>query len=327
MAGWLHSMVWTCRSKDMDNTIAVIGDSRVADGFSAKVADETGKPGEVKFTNIAVYGSSPRVWYYMLREIDPHASRFSVLTIMMSNYDESNEGDLANRERDVHYLAPILRSSDFFTFVGSYTSAEGKESAAISNLLKGTAFKSDILEFLGDPKKRLDLVKINKTMWRVSNYYYTGHPEALEGLIPDPREPGGVRLPPCTPPDDKLTLRNYFTRMNESKPEERVATCRELWLGKILDRYRGGRIRIGIFEIPRGPLHYLKPQAPPGATLLGLQRKYGFTIIPPETFGELERPQFFCDYTHLNTLGRQRFSEKFSPLLRQIAGASLTSTH
>jgi len=326
MAGWMSTMVWACQFKVIDNTIAVIGDSRVADGFSAKIANESGKPGEIKFSNIAVHGTSPRVWYYQLREIDPKANRFSTLAIMMPNYDDSGEGDLADRPRDINYLVPYLHYSDVFTFVGSFTSSESKMHAAICNILNGVGFKIDLLEFLANPKKRLDLVKLQHYVWRTSNYNYAGHPETLKGLAPDPKEPGGLRFPADTTPEHKLHLQGYFNQITTSRPQDFVARYHTYWLGKILDRYRGSRTKIIVFEMPRGPLHYLKPQAPPNATLLNLQVKYGFTILPPEAFGDCERPEFFSDFLHLNSVGRQRFSAEFAPVLRRVAGASLSAT-
>ena len=51
--------------------VGVAGDSRIAEGFSARRAG-LASGGRLHFWNIGVPGSSPRTWYYLLREGDPY---------------------------------------------------------------------------------------------------------------------------------------------------------------------------------------------------------------------------------------------------------------
>src|SRR5213592_4943690 len=51
--------------------VLVLGDSRMAEGFSATVADEIGSSAGFKFVSLAEPAASVNTWYYMLREVDP----------------------------------------------------------------------------------------------------------------------------------------------------------------------------------------------------------------------------------------------------------------
>jgi len=324
--GQVNMMTWALHSKDADNAIAVFGDSRVAEGFSAKLANESGGKGSTRFINAAIPGTTPRVWYYLLRELDPHANRFAAVAIMLPNYNECGEDDLNERVLDFNYLAPILRYSDVFSFPGTFIKPETKTHVAISLILRGLAFKMDVLEFLKNPDKRIKTAAIFRKHWRDSNYNYAGHTDALDGLAVDPEAPGGLRFPPDATPETKRLLQAYMAQMKISQPMDSLAHYHKVWLDKIAARYRNSRTKVVIFEVPRGPLHYLKPQGPPSATLAELQKKDGFTLLPPETFGGMEHPEYFCDYLHMSGVGRRRFTAEFAPMLRQIAGTPSPAT-
>src|SRR5262249_26310325 len=51
--------------------VLVLGDSRIAEGFSTAVADELGSPAGLKFVSLAEPASTIVIWHYILREVDP----------------------------------------------------------------------------------------------------------------------------------------------------------------------------------------------------------------------------------------------------------------
>src|ERR1700687_3336732 len=60
--------------------VLVLGDSRMAEGFSAKLADAA-PDARFKYINASVPGSTLRAEYYLLRELDTDANRYASIVI------------------------------------------------------------------------------------------------------------------------------------------------------------------------------------------------------------------------------------------------------
>src|SRR5271165_5951255 len=59
------------RQASARDAVVVVGDSRIAEGFSATVANGV-THGAPFFVNASVHGSTLRCWYYLLREANPN---------------------------------------------------------------------------------------------------------------------------------------------------------------------------------------------------------------------------------------------------------------
>ena len=59
--------------------VLMIGDSRVVQGFSVDAANARASSHGLTFVDGALGSSTPRVWYYLLREIDPSANRYRAI--------------------------------------------------------------------------------------------------------------------------------------------------------------------------------------------------------------------------------------------------------
>src|SRR5207253_6376662 len=70
--------------------ILVLGDSRMGIGFSEEVADEIAAGRDVSFFNRSMPESVPRLWYYLLREIDPSASRYQAIVMPLKVEDRKS---------------------------------------------------------------------------------------------------------------------------------------------------------------------------------------------------------------------------------------------
>ena len=53
----------------------------MAEGFSAKLANEYRPEDGFRFINFGVSGTGDRVWYYLVRDVDPHRDRYAAITI------------------------------------------------------------------------------------------------------------------------------------------------------------------------------------------------------------------------------------------------------
>src|SRR5437016_635586 len=87
-AGHFLAAVRNARAVQSGGTkpILLLGDSRMNEGFSAKIAD--GLAGGLRFVNAAVPGSSLRTWYYILRAADPGRDRYSGIVVPLDDFDD-----------------------------------------------------------------------------------------------------------------------------------------------------------------------------------------------------------------------------------------------
>jgi len=69
--------------------VLVLGDSRIAEGFSAKVADGVGHG--VNFVGAGVPAASLRAWFYILREADPSRDSFSAVVLPVDDYEDEDD--------------------------------------------------------------------------------------------------------------------------------------------------------------------------------------------------------------------------------------------
>src|SRR5690242_13907821 len=67
--------------------VLIVGDSRTQ-GLSPRLANSLASETSYNFASIAVPGSTPRVWYYLLRTIDPHRDRYAAIVFGLDDYDD-----------------------------------------------------------------------------------------------------------------------------------------------------------------------------------------------------------------------------------------------
>src|SRR6266853_1270531 len=69
--GWLEMRDYqeTHRKPTGARQLVLLGDSRMNSGFAARLANEVGAGRGYEFASLAVLGSSPRCWYYQLRDV------------------------------------------------------------------------------------------------------------------------------------------------------------------------------------------------------------------------------------------------------------------
>jgi len=294
--------------------ILAIGDSRVSEGFSAAVAQHAAASQSSPYTffNAAVPGTTPRVWYYLLRQLDDPGQRLAAVVLMLTSYHDDGQELLADRDSDIAYLHPLLGSADLADFPWTFASAANRVRALEAILLKGMFYSADLRDFLADPMRRV----YNVTGWRRHGYdwihAYPGRAASLAGLAFDPGS-GRLTLPPGRGEEQTSLLPAYaerFQRLRKAAPENAAAAAyRRLWIGRIAALCRQAQVRLFVYRIPRGPLDYLAPpDDTPSGALARLEQAGMVEVLPAATFTALERPAFFFDRLHLNRTGRQRFS-------------------
>jgi hypothetical protein len=301
--------------------VLVLGNSQIGEGFSALIADSAAARKDLHFINGAVAGTTPRVWYYLLRAVDPHADRFAAVALMVDYDNLHNLQDMGNYDLDAAYCASLLRIDDVLDFPASFSEAAQRERARRAILFPLQSLHDDAQALLAHPLLRYKKVRLYWPGWLASIAQYPGHEESLPELSVDPQSglpsDWGARETALKP-----KLENYFRGMRiAASPELREANdaYEREWLGRITDRYAAHGIPVIAFVVPRGPWgQQLMPVPSARGAVDELTRDGRLHPLPGAAFVALERPQYFFDTLHMNRQGRERFSREFAQLVAPL---------
>ncbi len=99
------------RPKPNRNQVLAVGHSRMS--LLPRVVNEE-KPGTgYTFATIGLGGTTPRIWYYALRAVDPSAHNYAAIIIPSDDFNEPDNYDYqSEREADLHYLLARLELRD-----------------------------------------------------------------------------------------------------------------------------------------------------------------------------------------------------------------------
>jgi hypothetical protein len=290
------------------HNVLVLGDSRTAEGFSSRVANHS-VPG-INFIEAGMAGTTPRVWSYLLRKIDPAGDRFdAVVLLRIVDVNAPDRECLADRSLDLAYLPPLVTATDALDIPRSFAQPPARAQAWRTVLLPMRTARADIDALADAPYARLRAVRANLRAYVSSRYAYTGHAESLAAVTLDP-----VSLHPNPAVDVPPSLIAYLDQLREARTAPpatdpcNLAYYRQ-WLARIAALYRPTHRPVLLVALPRGPFHL--EHGPPARTDLaavGLSPGDGVTLVAPSALGALEQPQFFFDGLHMNRAGRDRYS-------------------
>jgi hypothetical protein len=293
------------RNRTNPRQVLTIGDSRM--GFFPRYANEmqTG----YQFASIALGGSTPRDWYYMLRGVDPHADRYSAIVIAMSDFDDAeSEEDFSVRASDLYYLIGRLTYSDIPYFAKSYQHDPKLESAAVrAIILKGLIYKRDFQDFLLHPVSRIKMSQLARQDSYLWYYNYVGPNQSMEGVDVDFGN-HTVTVPPGFTEEQKAAYEFHFLAPRPPYTGVRSAYLHQ-WFGKIYEHYRGSKTRLIFLDLPRGP--FVRPDQPafnPHSSIRELALQPGVILLPERLFESIEQPSLFVDQMHMNGPGCAVFS-------------------
>ncbi|MCC6366105.1 MAG: hypothetical protein IT165_21520 [Bryobacterales bacterium] len=298
--------------------ILILGDSRM--GFLARVANEGRAGNNYYFVSAAIGGTTPRCWFYLLRDMDPRARAYKAIVIPLEDYeDEDTAEDLADRKTDLNYLIARLGWADVVDFPASFHAWNARWYSLRSVVLRGFLLKRDLQEFLANPRKRLDAIEVYKG-WQQWVYDYRGETRSLEGLRVNWKA-GTIMFPPGVPENIRQFARARLLR----KPAPQTGQCEEyrrLWLGRIVECYAGSNTRVVFLRLPRGPV--VRPvewNRSTGSVVRELARRREVILAPEHAFDMLEQPKYFMDPMHLNGEGMRLLSRLVAELVLRLLGS------
>ena len=298
--------------------VLVLGDSRIAEGFSATLANELGSSAGLKFVSLAEPAASANTWYYMVREVDPTARRYSAIIVPYGIGYEPNSADPLR----ISMTAPLLRYGDCLHFASGFQRWSGRFRAFIACILRGSAYQDDVVDLLEHPMARIKSIRRQSTRMR-SRELYKGRDYDLVGTSYDPTT-GQVMFAEKLTEAQRLAFRKSLIQPSQADTEYSLKLQRE-WIPRIMNRYSNSPTAIVLTPVPRGPF----------VGLPGFYRGYDSILpssviqrssssLPRHTFDFLENPEYYFDALHLNAKGRRRFTETLvSELIGHVRSANL----
>jgi len=282
--------------------VLVLGDSRIAEGFSATLANELGSVAGLKFVSLGDPAASANTWYYMVREVDPTRQRYSAIIVP---YGLGYEPDSADPLR-ISMTAPLLRYGDAFHFASGFQRWSGRFRAFVACILRGSAYQDDVVDFLSHPVARI--MNIQQADKPHSGSEYKGRDYDLVGTSYD-ASTRQVTFAPKLTEAQRLAFRKSLIQPSQSDTEYSLKLQRD-WIPRIMDRYSHSPTAIVLTPLPRGPFLELGGFSKGYESVLptSVIERTSFSL-PERTFEFLEKPEYYFDAFHLNAKGRQKFTE------------------
>lgn len=297
--------------------VMVVGDSRVAEGFSSRRAAEAVQ-NRLRFWNMGIGGTSPRIWYYLIRDADPTRRRFAALVLPLDHFsDEDGDEDLSERFSDLNYVIGRLRITDCPGFARSMDIPKLQLQVLTGCLFKGATLRPDVKDLLVHFSARMK----SAGDWRENGAGYIdgyeGKPEDVIGISADWAK-HRVIFPAGLNEIQRNTIQS--TVMPHQAPQTgALSRYRRQWFGRILDLYRNSPTRIIFIEMPRAPIP--RPESGvPARFIDSVKSRSGVRVLPADTFRDLEKPELFADGLHLNHNGRPLFSQRLAAKVSDILG-------
>lgn len=293
--------------------ILVLGDSRIAEGFAPEIANRRAAKVGYNFVRLGLPGTTPRVWFYLLRELDPMANRYSAIYVMTSSLrDDDVKDDFANRTLDTAYLSPLFRFSDITSYPETFSDPKLISQARAAVAFVGGNYKSDVTAFLAHPVTRFGKARAWFRAYPEWLAHYSGRPEHMPSVSDMAQLESAVSKLDEPARSESLGYLEVI-RKKAYLPDSAAAAYNSRWYGAMAGRYVDRGVKFGVFLVPRGPYHELLgvPAEARGA-LSVLARKGVLSMIDQDVARPFERPEYFFDHLHLNAVGRVAFSDQLA---------------
>ncbi len=299
-------------------TILVFGDSRVGQGFSPDIAHRT-EP-SLNFINVAVPGSMPRTWYYLLRAMERKGVHFDAI-VVGNLYPMMGAAHWADWSLDLNFLVPMVDLRDAMSFPQSFDAPASRERANFAVWLPALAMQKDIQDLLGSPRERRRALR-GKRWWLENIRNYRSRDEVMPSLNFSPTR---EVLDWANATADQRGSVEQHLRVLEQAPADNDAYAR-IWYGKLLELARRHQAPLILYPLPRGPFAAILPTEDVlPAWLTELANEPDVEVLPADLLKDLEAPDYFFDALHANRLGQEITSERVARAVARRIGKTITA--
>lgn len=302
-----------------ENSILVVGDSRITEGFSHQEANLTAKKIGIEFFNAGIGGSTLRIWCYLLERWDPNQDRFKAIVITLPSYRNAPPADvgLNSRVLDADFLGPNIASKAYIDFLQHQEGFKNKLSITAPLLISASQYSKDFMDLILHPRNRIETYKWKKATGLNFSDAYKGNPDNMIGLSYDPQT-NILKYPKNLNADQKKAIQNLVIKSNTTSGEL-LSSSKEysqFWLSRIIKRYSHSKTKIILLRMPATPVPEINQDAKFDVLV---DDKYfkseNLYIVPENMFLSLEDPKYFWDPNHLNADGRAALSNQISDVL------------
>lgn len=301
----------------------VFGDSQLAEGFSARIANAATQQDGIEFANAASPGATMRTSYFLIHDLDPAANRYNVILIGLRDYADVNEEDRSNRATDLNWVIVRLRLTDTWSFAKSFDDPALMRRALVGGLFKGTILRADIRDFVRHTRQRLAETREFDRHGAEWHDGYEGNARSLAGLAMNTAT-GEIRFPPGLEAGAQQDVANRL-RFRGSSAGGLETNYRKRWLLPIIAHYRGSHAKIVIYRVPQWPLPLAdKFSVGPDAFVNVARTLPDVVVLDEHLFDSLARPENFFDGVHMNSVGRRLFSIELAHSVAQLCHAART---
>lgn len=299
--------------------VLVFGDSRVAEGFWSRRAGAADP--SLNFINVSVPGSTPRTWYYLLREIERRGHAFDAV-VVGTLYQNQNAGLFANWSLDAAHATPLLGLRDAGTFPATFEAPQRQQQARDAVLFPALALRQDTLALLQAPRERWRSVREGRPGYLLAVREREGREETMPPLRFAPDR--SVSDWAGATQEQRELVRAHLA--DPVVPPAGIAAANDAflghWLGAMAELAHARGAAMLVYPLPRGPYpEVLAPlQAQPPASLRKLRDEAGVKVLPADLLADLESPAHFFDTLHANRVGRAITSDRIGAATRALLG-------
>jgi hypothetical protein len=303
--------------------VLVFGDSRIGEGVSARLADAAAGDGALHFVNVSVPGSTPRTWYYLLREIARRGYVVDAVVVGAVYQPRAHEA-IANWPLDPAHQAPLLGLADALSYPQGFASETMRERARHAVLMPALALRQDLVALLSSPRERWRKLRKFRPGFLQAVPHYGGRDETMPALAFDAT--GAVRDWRDASVHQRALVQGHLAELRAPEAAHVVAAndaYRRHWFGALADLAAANGARLILLPLPRGP--YREVQPAPGADAgvpAAIAGRGDAVALRADLLLELEQPQYFFDVLHVNRAGRERMSARLGEEVRRVLDAA-----
>jgi hypothetical protein len=305
--------------KQGGHLVALVGDSRIQAAFSSRIFDQIANSTPFKAVNLGVPASSLRVWYFLLKQVDPDRNAFDLIVIPLASYaDVDEEEDYPNRLYDLRFFVPFCSPADLSSVFQSFTDLNAKLIFIVDAISKLHALRLDIGDLLLHPLTRLNHLSRFEKFGEEGFYRYKGYTTTLSGMKLSNR--GWLKGSSTI---DDLALQKLNYRVSVPPPPQTGMRQRynSVWLNQLVDDYAESKTKILLIKMPTEPVarSYQLPKC--YASLNSIAKKKNVFILSEGYFDNFNTAQYFGDDVHLNSLAMPKFSSRLSEVILGLLAA------
>lgn len=285
-------------------TVLVLGDSRVAEGFSGPLARADS---DIDFISLSIPGSTPRTWHYLLREVNRRGCRYEA--VLIGVFYRPIGSQLADWPLAPNQDAALLGLRDALDYPASFSSAAMQARARQSVWFPAASMRQDTQALLAAPVSRWQ--KLGTTRSGYIDYVpqYPGREEQMPPLVFD----GAGAVVDWGPASvAQRALVEGLIAEREAPIDAAILAANRAylstWLGAIARLAQDQGARAIAFPLPRGPYPEIFGTPIDAGLVHTVASVPGLTALPADLLQALEQPANFFDGMHVNRAGRERMS-------------------